>query len=167
MENELKPERRTPQETLGGRDTNRENAARVTRKKHEAGGENPSERKSAETQGKQHPDNLSTTKGESAVWKTTGGAAKAKSSRRRRKWKTQEEDQRTERNTPDRKGGEKQEGTARTAAGGNFERRMETSHRSHSTWKRTLRKNKEPSEPQHAEKLGPKGKESGATAGTA
>ena len=79
---------------------------------------NPSEINPAELQGKQHPDNRGTAKGEPAVWKTTGGAAKAKNSQRRRKRKTQEEVQRTERNTPDRKGGEKQEGTARTAAGG-------------------------------------------------
>ena len=38
--NEPKPERRTPQQTLGGIDTKGENAARGTRKKHEAGGEN-------------------------------------------------------------------------------------------------------------------------------
>ena len=142
VENELKPERRyTTRNTRRNRHQERECSPSDKEETRSRRRRLLSERKPAEMQGKQHPDNLGTAKGEPTVWKTTGGVAKAKSSRRRRKLKTQEEVQRTERNTPDRKGGEKQEGTARTAAGGNFERRMETSHRSHSTWKRTLRKN--------------------------
>ena len=118
VENELKPERRTPQQTLGGIDTKGENTAEERRKKHEAGGEKPSERKPAEMQG----NNTQTTEvqskenpqhgrqpGECQERRAAGGAGSGKPRKKARK---QKETHQTE------KGGEKQEGTARTAAGG-------------------------------------------------
>ena len=66
---------------------------------------------------------------------------------------------RTGRVTTDGKGGEKQEGTAKTAAGRKCGGRTETIYRSHSMWKNAEKDSKEQPEPQHAEKRKPKGKE--------